>query len=115
MAKVLKTVLISSPEVGKGASSYIDDILVDTSVVTSQEVVNHLGRHGLESKQPETLRDGTALGLKICADKKRELVFKRGNKIPEEAKEQMSRQELFSLCGKLIGHYAVAGRLRDFM
>ena len=39
MAKVLKTVLTSSPKVGKGTSSYIYDILVDTSVVTSQQVV----------------------------------------------------------------------------
>ena len=66
----------------------------------------------MESKPPETLRDGATLGLKICADKKGELVFKRGNEIPEEAKEQMSRKELFSLCGKLIEHYPVAGLLR---
>ena len=39
MVEILKTVLTSSPEVGKGTSSYIYDILVDTSVVTSQQVV----------------------------------------------------------------------------
>ena len=99
ITKVLKTVLTPSPEVWKGTSSYIGDILVDTSVVTSQEAVNHLGRHGLESKLPETLRDGAALGLKICTDKKGKLVLKRAKKIPEEAKEQMRRRELFSLCG----------------
>ena len=75
MAKVLKPVLTSSQEIGKGTSSYIDHIVVDTSVVTSEEVVSYLGRHGLESKPPETLRDGAALGLKICADKKRRTGF----------------------------------------
>ena len=37
-------------------------------------------------------------------------MFRRGNKIPEIG--EISRQELFSICGKLLGHYPVAGLLR---
>ena len=63
----------------------------------------------MESKPTETFRDGAALVLKICTDVKGKLFFKRGSEIPEKAKEQMNRRKFFSLCGKLIGHYPVAG------
>ena len=38
-------------------------------------------------------------------------MFSRGNKIPE-VKGDLSRRELFSVCGKLVGHYPIAGWLR---
>ena len=68
MTKVLKTVLTSSPEIGKGTSSYIDDILVDTSVVTRKGVIS------LFSRPAQSPRDWAALGLKICTDVKENLV-----------------------------------------
>ena len=43
----------------------------------------------------------------------RKLWWARGNAIPEvDSLTGMSRKELFSTCGKLVGHYPVAGWLR---
>ena len=39
------------------------------------------------------------------------LMFRRGNEIPE-IEGEISRRELFSIGGKLLGHYPVAGWLR---
>ena len=38
--------------------------------------------------------------------------FVRGNNIPEFSPGQLSRRQLFSICGKLVGHYPVASWLR---
>ena len=111
MSKILKTVLAVSPTVKKGTSSYIDDIIVDKSTVSVSEVVQHLSRFGLVTKPPEELDGGTVLGLKIAKDEKANLVFRRGNEIPA-LPAVVSRRELFSICGKLVGHYPVVGWLR---
>ena len=39
-----------------------------------------------------------------------ELVFRRGNAISEVG-EVLSRRELFFVCGRLLGHYPIAGWL----
>ena len=65
------------------------------------------------TKRPELKEGGTVLGLRLERDRKGELVFRRGNEIPEvRMEENLSRRELFSICGKLVGHYPVAGWLR---
>ena len=38
-------------------------------------------------------------------------MFRRGNEIPA-IEGEISRRELFSICGKLLGHYLVAGWLQ---
>ena len=111
MTKVLKTVLKEDEEVASATSSYIDDIYVDVSRVDAERVVEHLKNYGLESKPPATMDDGAALGLTLRRGVDGKLKFSRGNEIPE-AVECMTRRELFSACGKLIGHYPVAGWLR---
>lgn len=111
MTVLLKTVLGKDKRVQAATDSYIDDILVDETVVTASEVADHLKKFGLVTKPPEPLDGGTALGLKLRRDKRGELVFHRGNEIPE-LRDTLSRRELFSLCGKLVGHYPVAGWLR---
>lgn len=111
MTKILKTVLGKRKDMEAGTNSYIDDILVDETVVTAAEVVEHLAKFGLATKTPEPLEGGTALGLKLQKDKTGELVFRRGNEIPEVG-EEMSKRELFSACGRLVGHYPIAGWLR---
>lgn len=111
MSKILKTVLARSPAVDEATSSYIDDILVDTSKVPATGLVDHLSKFGLESKPPETLAGGAALGLRISENKHKQLMFTRGNEIPE-LQDEITRRELFSICGKLVGHYPVGGWLR---
>ena len=111
MATILKTVLSKSKEVEAATDSYIDDILVDESKVSSGEVIDHLGRFGFVTKPPEPLEGGAALGLRVQRNSAGELTFSRGNELPEIT-DDLTRRELFSACGKLVGHYPVAGWLR---
>ena len=111
MSKILKDVLGRDQEVGESTSSYIDDIYVNVSQIGADRVVAHLKRHGLEAKPPESLEGGSALGLRLQKDEHGALMFSRGNEVPE-ATEKMTKRELFSACGKLVGHYPVAGWLR---
>lgn len=74
--------------------------------------MEHLQQYGLVTKQPEPLGGGNAaLGLRLEMNKNGELIFRRGNEIPE-VKDNLSRREIFSICGKLVGHYPIAGWLR---
>lgn len=111
MSKILKTVLAKSKKVEAATSSYIDDILVSESQVSAAEVIRHLSDFGLVTKSPESLDGGAALGLKIDRNKAGELMFRRGNEVPV-LPANLTRRELFSVCGKLVGHYPIAGWLR---
>lgn len=111
MTKILKTVLGQEAEVKRGTSSFIDDIMVNTSVVPADKVILHLKDRGLEAKAPEALEGGAALGLKLSRSADGELIYERANAIPE-VDEELTRKALFSICGKLVGHYPVASWLR---
>lgn len=111
MTAILKTALKGNRKVNKATSSYIDDILVEESEVTAEEVRDHVETYGLTAKPAEPLDGGTALGLKLQKDEKGTLIFKRGNEVPEVGTE-LTKRELFSICGKLVGHYPIAGWLR---
>lgn len=110
MSKILKTVLSKDEKIRKATSSYIDDILVNESVASADEVIRHLNAYGLVTKSPESLNGGAALGLRLSRVGG-ELMFRRGNSVPEVA-DMLTRRELFSICGTLVGHYPIAGWLR---
>ena len=110
MSKILKVVLKKKDATGNYASPYIDDILVDESKLSVAELVSHLNGYGLATKPPESLENGAALGLKLNSVNG-ELVFQRGNKVPE-VPAKVTRRGLFSVCGTLVGHYPIAGWLR---
>lgn len=111
MTRILKTVLSKGKGMEAATNSYVDDILIDETRVAVSEVVEHLKLYGLATKQPEPLEGGTALGLRLERERTGELVFRRANEVPA-VREDLSRRELFSVCGKLVGHYPVAGWLR---
>ena len=111
MTSILKHVLSKRDDVDAATSSFIDDIMVNSSSVKSHVVVNHLSEHGLEAKEPAALEGGAVLGLKLARDTQGKLVFTRANTIPDVG-DSISRKELFSVCGKLVGHYPKAGWLR---
>ena len=96
MSKILKTVLASSSDIEGATSSYIDDILVNTSKVSAEHLVKHLSKYGLKTKPPEKLAGGSALGLKLIEDEDEKLVFRRGNEIPTPS-DDVSKKELFSI------------------
>ncbi|XP_076030373.1 uncharacterized protein LOC143018669 [Oratosquilla oratoria] len=111
MTRILKTVLEKTEAMKKGTDSYLDDILVDDGIVSTSNVVEHLARYGLTAKEPEPLEGGAVLGLRLERNAAGTLMFKRGNEIPKVT-DEMCKREPFSLCGKLVGHYPIAGWLR---
>ena len=111
MTKILKTVLMKNEEVKDAASSFIDDIMVNESKVDAGKVIEHLNAYGLKAKEPEELDGGAALGLKLKRAGDGQLHFTRANEIPDVS-STLTRRELFSVCGKLVGHYPRAGWLR---
>ena len=57
------------------------------------------------------IENAKALGLQITKNKMGQLLWSRGNELPDVL-ELVTRRELFSICGVLTGHYPVAGWLR---
>ncbi|GFO30150.1 Pol polyprotein [Plakobranchus ocellatus] len=114
MSMILKWVLAQKPEIKQATSSFIDDIMLDVSDINAGDVVAHLKDYGLESKNPEKLDEGAVLGLKLDRDQREDLIFSRANEIPnvDQLDSGLSRRDVFSICGKLVGHYPVAGWLR---
>lgn len=112
MSKVLGKVLSLREDVRAGTDSYIDDIMVDTKVVSSATVRLHLERFGLVAKDPVPLKDARVLGLRVYSQNKGgELEWKRDNSLPEVG-SPLTKREVFSVCGQLVSHYPVAGWLR---
>lgn len=112
MSAILRTVLAQDAVVEKGTDHYIDDILVDESVVKADVVARHLQRYGLVTKPPVQLGGARVLGLQIAeSGTGGPLTWCRGNNLPVP-EQIVTRRELFSICGQLVGHYPVAGWLR---
>ncbi|KRZ93282.1 hypothetical protein T08_7336 [Trichinella sp. T8] len=61
MKAVLNCVISRDPDVRKGTSAYIDDILVNESVVAVDRVKRHLAHYGLTCKTHERAADGARL------------------------------------------------------
>ena len=81
--------------------------------VSAEEVAAHLGKYGLATKPPEAVDGGRVLGLRLSRDHNGVLKFHRGKEIPEISEGSvLTRRQLFSICGRLVGHYPVAGWLR---
>ena len=111
MKAVLNKVLAQNSEVRRGTSAYVDDVLVREDIVPVQEVVKHLEKYGLTSKQPESMQAGArALGLQVWGEEGA-LRWRRGGTVPE-VPPQVTRRDVFSICGKLVSHYPVCGWLR---
>ncbi|KRZ07285.1 hypothetical protein T11_7743 [Trichinella zimbabwensis] len=71
MKAVLNCVLSQDPQVRRGTSAYIDDILVNESVVGVDRVKRHLAHYGLTCKTQERATDGARLlGLKVWGSKR---------------------------------------------
>ena len=94
----------------QATSAYIDDVYVDESIVLAARVKEHLSSFGLLSKELERLQDGArVLGLQVWGEDN-SLYWRRGNKITYMP-SVVTRRNVFSLCGKLVGHLPVGGWL----
>ena len=111
MKAVLNKVLEQSAAVREGTSAYVDDVLVREDKVAVQEVVKHLEAYGLTSKQPENMCEGArALGLQVWGENGT-LQWCRSGTV-SDVPQQVTRRDVFSICGKLVSHYPVCGWLR---
>ncbi|OUC46538.1 hypothetical protein D917_07648, partial [Trichinella nativa] len=111
MKAVLNCVLSRDPDVRKGTSAYIDDILVNESVVAVDRVKRHLAHYGLTCKTHERAADGARLlGLKVWGERGK-LMWRRDNDVGE-VPDVLTRRSVFSYCAKLVSHFPVCGWLR---
>ena len=111
MSKVLSYVLGLDKDVHAGTDHYIDDIIVDLNKVSASQVREHLAKYGLVTKEPESIRDARVLGLRVKKSNSGKLGWSRDNSLDHDI-DSLTKRKLFSLCGKLVGHYPVGGWLR---
>ncbi|XP_047140944.1 uncharacterized protein LOC124816001 [Hydra vulgaris] len=114
MSSILGKVLSLVAGIGEATDHYIDDIIVDLKKTSVENVVNHLERYGLLTKEPEECDGARVLGLQIFRNDKKVLCWKRGNIISKSEdieNEKITRRMMFSICGQLIGHYPIGNWL----
>lgn len=113
MAAVVRYVLASDSDINAATDHYVDDIVVDTDLVSTERVVEHLRQYGLVTKPPETFDGARVLGLQLNDSGRGRMRWMRGKDVPQLPDDGcLNRRELFSICGCIIGHYPVAGWLR---
>ena len=114
MTMILGKVLSMDDKICRATDHYIDDIMVQESIVSASCVRKHLQLYGLESKEPVSLDGGRVLGIALSKAPNGQLVMSRGTGLSSYISEtsEITKRELFSLCGRLTGHYPVAGWLR---
>ena len=114
MQTIVDAILTKDKRIQRATSVYIDDVYVDESIVPAARVKEHLCSFGLLTKEPERQQDGArVLGLQVWGEDN-SLYWRRGNKIPDMPRV-ITRRNVFSLCGKLVGHLPVGGWLRVAM
>ena len=107
---IVSAVLSQKEAVGYAASSYITNIYVNEGVMPATHVREHLARFGLECKDPERLEDDArVLGL-VVAMEHGKLQWKQESMVLD-APDIVTRWAVFSLCGRLVGHFPVCGWL----
>lgn len=110
MTSVVNKVLSMNNIVREATDSYVDDIIVNNDLVTNEQVLSLLDKYGLKAKIPEALDGGRVLGLRV-EKLDRRLWWTRDNKV-DSPSLVMTRRQLFSWCGQLLGHFPVANWLR---
>jgi len=109
MTAIVNKVLSMDSSIRAGTDSYIDDIVVNTKIISCDTVINHLKRLGLEAKEPESAEGSRILGLRL-ERQSGELIWKWDN-IVDSTEGIKTRRQLFAWCGQMIGHFPVAGWL----
>ena len=112
MNAIVAYVLGLDEKVKRGVRSYVDDMVVDLNVITEAEVVSHLRKFGLVTKPQECIDKQRVLGLQLNGRERGMRVWVRPKMENLNLAPEMTRKDIFSLCGKLVGHYPIAGWLR---
>ena len=106
---ILHKVLLLDDRVCHGTDHYINEIVMQESVVVVGEVCAHLTKYGLEMKEPEGLDGGWLLGIALHKDSSGHLHMLRGKPLVDNdlGMKGLTKQEFF-LIGHLVGNYPVA-------
>ena len=111
MTATMNAMRAQDDNVQKATSSYIDDVFINESIMSFQVVKKYFEHFRLTCKEPEPLQDGAiVLGLHVSSNGKR-LHWKRGGDILE-VPPVITRCSIFSVCGKVVGHFPVCSWLR---
>jgi transposase InsO family protein len=111
MSHILGKVLSLDPRIREATGFYLDDIIVNEDMVSAEQVSEHLSKYGLVAKPPQKLENSRVLGLQLKKEEGGDIGWSRGNTLPEVT-FPITRRQLFSACGQLVGHYPVANWLR---
>ena len=97
MQTIVNAILTKDKRIQRATSAYTDDVYVDENIVPAARVKEHLYSFGL-------------FGLQVRGEDN-SLYWRRGNKIPD-MHSVVTLRNIFSVCGKLVGHLPVGGWLR---
>ena len=110
MTRIVERILADDEDLRTSASSYIDDIFVNESKVSVEQVMKVLGDFGLQTKPPERLGDEDSvriLGLQVDS----QYNWRRSSQLPDVS-DIMTRRQVHKVLGEWLGHYPVCGWLR---
>ena len=111
MTQIVEHVLSVDPVLAAKVSNYIDDLYVNEEGIDCYKVNEHLSRWGLEAKEPEKL--GSPNGVRVLGFRvDRNLNWSRDSAVPFVGEGRVSRRDVHSFVGELLGHYPRAGWLR---
>ena len=114
MTSILRKVLSLDDRVHRGTDHYINDIVVQESIVGVGEVRAHLTKYGLETKEPEDLDGGQLLGIALNKDSSGCLHMSRGTPLVDIDLNMtgLTKRGFFRCVTGWVGHYPLAGWLR---
>ncbi|XP_067945155.1 uncharacterized protein [Watersipora subatra] len=104
MTSILKKVLALDERVHCDTDHYIDDIVVQESVLSAQKLRDYLARYGLDTKKPEALDRSWLLSVALQKDFSGHLQMSRGTAHSRYNLEPsaLMRKELLSICGRVV-------------
>ena len=84
---------------------------MNEGILSAEAVKENFESFGLTCKEPERLQDGAkVLGLLVSGSEEG-LCWRRGADAPG-VPSNVTRRSVFSVCGKLVGHFTMCGWLR---
>ena len=111
MTAIMSAIRQQDEAVKQAILSYIDDIFVNEGILSAQAIKEYFESFGLTCKELERLQDGAKV-LGLCVSSSEEgLHWRRGGDVPGVL-SNVTRQSVFSVCRKLVGHFLVCGWLR---
>ena len=93
-----------------GVDNYVDDLYVPEQLVDRTK--SRLLEYGLPTKPAEPAVSARVLGLQLQADDEGSVSWTRREGVSLQLPDKPTKRELFSWCGRVIGHYPVCAWLR---